>query len=123
MPEPKMEELHPVTVTVIGTKADDIPAPGTVAVTPKQSQPNLIVNVVTPIAAIFIRFGNLYMISILGLITTGMTTDIIPFDDFTNLVVKSGKAALVPAALGFGKDLITVFGKLERKYPLATCSV
>ncbi len=115
--------VPPVTVTLIGTKNDDIPAPGTVAITPKDSQPNLIVNVVTPVAAIFIRFANAYLTTLIGLVTAGMATDIIPATDFVSLVIECAKLSLAGPGLSFGKDLITVFGKLEQKYPLLTGSI
>ena len=115
--------LEPVTVTLIGTKADDIPSPGTVAVTPKQTQPNLIVNVVTPAAAILIRFVNAYLTLLVGLVTAGMATNIIPATDFGQLVLACAKLSVAGAGLGLLKDLVTIFGKLEQRFPLLTGSV
>lgn len=116
-------DLPPVAVTVIGTKSDAIPAPGTVAVTPKETQPNLIVNVVTPLAAILIRFVNAYLTMLVGLVSAGMATNIIPAQDFGQLVLACAKLSVAGAGLGLLKDLVTVFGKLEQKFPLLTGSV
>jgi hypothetical protein len=48
---------------------------------------------------------------------------IFEFNDLGDLVTKSAIAALAPAAIDLGKNLITIFGKLEGKYPLLTGNV
>lgn len=119
--------LEPVAVTVIGTgSAVGGPAPlatGVEAVTPAQSQPNLLVLVVSPIAAILIRFANTYLTVLVGLVGAGLTSDAIPYSDFFDLVLRCAGLSVAGAGLGLLKDCATVFGRLETKYPLLTGSV
>lgn len=115
--------IEPVTVTVISGTADGAPIPsGTVVPTPDH-QPNLIVKVVTPIAAIVVRFINTFLTALLGILMGAMTSDVIEASDFVHLVYKCAGLAVAGAGVGLIKDLITVFGKLEGKYPLATGSI
>ena len=113
-----MEDM--VQMAVIGT-GDGGLKPGEI-VTP-MSQPNVIISVVTPIAALLIRTANTYLTMMVGLVTAGMTTDVIPYDDFHGLVVLSAKLAVSGTAIGFAKDCITIFSRLETKFPLLTGNV
>ena len=124
-PPAAVPQIPPVEVTVIGDGTGNGGAPlqsGTVLATPDH-QPNVIVTVVTPIAAIVIRFLNNYLTVLLGLVTAGMATNIIPARDFEHLVIKCATLSLASAGLGLIKDLVTVFGRLEQRYPLMTGSV
>lgn len=123
--------IKPVKVVVIGTgdgKGDGKGAPltsDTVAMTPDH-QPNLVVKVIGPALALFVRFINLFLTSFVGLVVAGMTPaggKVLYTSDFMHLVVLCASLALPGAALGFFKDLVTVFGRLEGKYPLATGNV
>jgi len=117
-------DLPPVAVTVIGTKADDIPAPGTIATTPKQTQPNLIVNVVTPLMAIAVRFGNDWCVSFSGaMLAGGITTKVIPQTDFASMLTAAAILATCVAGVGAVKNAATVFSGLEKRFPLASGSV
>lgn len=123
-PETEKTVTAPVenlAVTIIGT-GDGGARTGTVAVTPGL-QPNLIVNVVGPLMAILVRFLNAYFTMLVGLVSAGMATNIIPAADFWHLVLKCAQLSIAGAGLGFLKDLVTVFGRLEAKYPLLTGSV
>ena len=117
----KSEPIQPVSVTVIGTESDGLP-PCTTATTPGL-MPNIVVTVITPLVAIVVRFLNAYFTTLAGLITAGMATNVIPAEDFYHLVLKCATLSLAGAALGALKDIVTVFGKLEGKFPLATGSV
>lgn len=113
----KLAPVQPEVVTVIGNQPS-----GTVIVTPDH-QPNIVVNVVTPIIAIASRFITSFLTALLGILTGAMATQVITATDFLHLVYKCAGLALAGAVIGLIKDLITVFGKLEGKYPLATGSV
>ena len=119
--------LEPVSVTVIGTGAvTGGPAPmttGTVATTPAPSQPNLLVTVISPFMAIAIRFFNSYLTILTGLVAAGMTSTIIPYTDFLDLLGKCAGLSIAGACVGLLKDLVTVFGRLEGKFPLLTGNV
>ena len=117
------EPVLPITVAVIGGTGDGgnpIPS-GTIAKTP-DSQPNLVIAVVTPIAAIAIRFGNNYLTSLLGLITAGVT-GAIKAEDFGHLLLTCAGLALAGPAVMLIKDVITIFSGLEKRYPLTTGSI
>jgi hypothetical protein len=120
----KTTPIPVLPVTVIaepGTPGSPLTT-GTPAVTPDH-QPNLVVNVVTPIVAIAVRFLNLYLNTVLGLVLAATTTQIIPASDFTHLLLKCAGMSLVGPTIGLIKDMITIFGKLEGKYPLLSGSV
>lgn len=116
------EPIGPLQVTVIGTGDGTKIDTGTVGTTPK-GEPNLIVTVVTPVAAIGVRFVNAYLTILVALVGAGMTTKEIPYTDFLDLVMTCAKLSVAGAGLGALKDLVTIFGKLEHKFPLLTGSV
>jgi len=115
--------VEPMVVSIVGTGDGSKLASGTIATTPGAHQPNVIVQVVTPIAALGIRFANAYVTTLVGLVTVGVTTDALPAQDFAHLVVKCCSLSLAGPGVALGKDLITILGRLERKYPLLTGSV
>lgn len=115
--------VEPVIVSMIGTGDGGHLPTGTIATTPGEHQPNVIVRVVTPIAALGIRFANAYVTTLVGLLTVGVTTDALPAADFAHLVVKCASLSLAGPGVALGKDLITILGRLERKYPLLTGNV
>jgi hypothetical protein len=118
--------IEPVQVAVIGTGDGSKLADCTVAVTAGAHEPNIIVTVVGPLLAIVIRFVNVFLVQLVGLLIAGMTpagAKLLYTGDFLHLVVVCSSLALPGAGLGFIKDLVTVFGRLESKYPLLTGSV
>lgn len=120
----KLATMAPVHVAMIGTGDGGIEN-GTTAHTPAYS-PNIVIRVVTPLAAVLIRFLNLYLVTLVGLIGAAMTplgNDVLPSHDFIALVKTCADLSLGAAGLGLLKDLVTVFGKLEGKFPLLTGSV
>lgn len=129
-PDPKVtaaSPLAPVSVTVIGTsEVAGGPAPmvsGTIATTPATNQPNLAVTVISPFLAIGIRFVNTYLTILVGLVAAGMTSDAIPSTDFFNLVLKCAGLSVAGAGIGLLKDTLTIFSRLEGKFPLLTGNV
>lgn len=121
----KTAPLAPVAVTVIDTGGHGVAAlkDGTIAETPSKATPNLAVTVIGPVMAIFIRFLNAYLLTLVGLVGAGLTSDAIPATDFVQLVVKCAALSLAGPGFGVLKDLLTIFGRLESKYPLLTGSV
>ncbi len=119
-----LTETPPVSVTIIGTGDGGAPLPcdGTVIQTPG-AQPNLIVQVVTPIVALVIRFLNVYLGMVIGLLGTAMTSNAIPAPDFAHLFMKCAGLAIGGAVVLSLKDIVTIFSGLEKKFPLATGSV
>src|SRR5688572_22885280 len=79
------EVMPPVSVTVVGT--GDGLVKGAKAVTPPD-QPNIVVNVVTPIVALLVRFLHTYIGMVVGLLGVSMTSDAIPAADFGQLLWK-----------------------------------
>lgn len=114
-------------MAIIETKAD-VGAPlttGTTAVTPDH-QPNVVFRAITPFVAIIVRFANLYGTTLVGLLVAAMTPvggKLLYTNDFIHMVVLCSSLAFPGAALGVLKDCVTVFGKLEGKFPLLTGSI
>lgn len=124
-PKTIQQPIADVVVTLVGSGTGDGGAPiqsGQVLKTP-DSQPNVIVRVITPIVAILVRFANAYVTALLGLVTVGLTTDALPAADFYHLVLRCAGLSLAGPCVALGKDLVTILGNLEKKYPLLTGSV
>lgn len=124
------QDLAPVPVTVIGTgsvvQGPDPIVSGTEATTPNPNQPNLLVTVISPLMAIAIRFGHAFLTSMVGLLVAGMTPAggaLLYTGDFAHLLVTCANLSLPIAGLGLIKDCVTIFGRLETRFPLSTGSV
>lgn len=127
MPEDKtvVEPIQPIAVTIIGTGDGGAGTPitsGTKAVT-ADHHPDLVVTVISPLLALVIRFTNAYLTTLVGLVTAGLATTVIQYTDFLDLLWKCAAMSLAGPTVALLKDLITILGKLENKYPLATGSV
>jgi hypothetical protein len=129
MTDEKMTESRPVAqiaTTVIDVGDVKHLSSGTIAETPGHSQPNLAVNVIGPTVAIIVRFVSIYLTIFLGLITAALTPhgqNAIPWQDFSHLLVTCATLSLSGSLLDLIKNLVTIFGRLEGKYPLLTGSV
>ena len=118
--------VEPVQVAVIDTGDVKRLSSGAEAVTQGAHTPNLVVTVVGPARAIAIRFVNTFLAQFVGLIVAGMTpagSKLLYTGDFVHLTVVCASLALPGAALSFFKDCLTIFGRLEQKFPLMTGSV
>lgn len=123
-------EIPTVQTTVVGigpTTSDHLPT-GTVAITPGPAQPNLVVNVVTPIVAVSVRFVNTFLTTLTGLVIAAMASNaagaqVIHATTFWHLVMDCATLSVASAGVGLLKDLVTIFGRLEGKYPLMTGNV
>lgn len=123
-------EIPVVHTTVVGvgpTQPEHLPS-GTVAVTPGPAQPNLVVNVVTPIVAVSVRFVNTFLTTLTGLVIAAMASnaagaEVIHASTFWHLVLDCATLSVASAGVGLLKDLVTIFGRLEGKYPLMTGNV
>lgn len=123
----KAVEAPPVPITMIGTGSGANIMEGKTGVTPA-GLPNIVItSVITPVMAIFIRFAHLYLVTLVGLVTAGMTplgaSVMIPYHDFWTLVIDCAALSVAGPALGALKDLITIFGRLEGKFPLLTGNI
>jgi hypothetical protein len=105
----------PITVAVIDTGTGSTPLAAGIART-EGTQPNLRVKIVTPLMAISVRFANTFLVTFMGII--GPSAYLFGLD-----IKKVVLLALSAAILDCGKNLITVFGRLESKFPLATGNV
>lgn len=122
--ENKTQPIEPITVAVIGGTGDGTPlTSGTTGTTPDH-QPNLVVQVVTPIAAITVRALNTFCITVVGLLTAGaMSHELIPAGDFIMTLRACAGLSLGVVIVGIIKDCATIFSGLEKKFPLGTGSV
>lgn len=126
MSEPKTtvsRPVEPVVVTVIGTGDGSRLADGTIATTVGLHEPNVIVTVIGPVLALSIRFANAYVTAMLGLLTVGLTTHALGAQDFLHLAIKCASLSLAGPTVALAKDVVTILGKLEQKFPLLTGSV
>ena len=117
--------IAPIVVAVVGTTEGGVATPlttGTVAVT-VDHMPNIVVRVVTPLAALVIRFLNVYIGTVIGLLSAGMTSNVLPAADFQHLLLKCMGLAIAGSVVLMLKDIVTIFGRLEQKYPLASGSI
>ncbi len=109
--EDKTAAIPPVVVTVIGgTGAGSPLTTGTVGITPDH-QPNLVAQVVPPVRAMLIRGLYLFFFSLSGSLVT------------EHSLKASALTALAAMGLGIVRDCVTIFGNLEKQFPLATGSV
>ncbi len=105
-----------VNLAVIGSTGDGGLKSGTAITAP--GQPNVVYQVIGPVFAILIRFIKTYLTIFLAIIGAGFTTDVLPWHAFSDLVAVSWKLALSGALLNLGKDVLTVFTDLEKRFPL-----
>jgi len=127
MPEPidkttMSRPVEPVQVTVVATGDASRLTSGTVAQTPGEHQPNIIANVIGPARAIGIRFGFAFFTQLVALVGAALPTGLIPASDFGHLVMKCAILSVAGAGFGALKDVATIFGRLEQKYPLLSGS-
>ncbi len=107
----KTAPIEPVTVTVIGGTGEGSPlTTGTIGTTPDH-QPNLRVNVVPTLVAVVVRSLHLFFLTLSGSLVT------------EHSLRSSVIVALGATGLGVVKDCVTVFGGLEKKFPLLSGSV
>lgn len=127
-----MDEVKVVAVGGAGTGLQ----PGTeVKVETPAGQPNASIQVVGPLVALFVRFGHLYFLTLSGIIGGAITAHalagsdttqqqlLIHYADFGDLVWKSAQLSLAVPGVGLIKDLVTIFGKLEQRFPFLTGNV
>jgi len=120
-----------VTVSIVGTGHEVgggvAPVPnGTILSTPG-IQPDIKMNVVTPLLAGAVRFIHEFLQAFLGVLTaagigvgTGAAGAVGIAPDMATVVWGAAATAGITAGLGAIRNLITIFGRLEGKYPLLT---
>lgn len=114
---------NPVTISIVGTGSPEgggvAPTPnGTVAQTPG-GQPNLRIQVITPIVAIAVRAANVFLTTGVASFTTAKAGGATDGQAFKVGLVAGGIAAGLEAV----RSAITVLGRLEGKFPLLTGSI
>jgi len=121
------ELIEPVKVTVIGgtgTGDGNMKAlNGQIATTEGHATPNVLVKVVSPLLALAIRFVNVFLPTMITLVSAGMVTDKIHASDFFSLVRTCAELSVAGASLDLLKNIVTIFAGLEKKWPLLTGSV
>jgi len=115
--------VEPISVTVIGTGDGSKLPTGTLATTPGEHNPDIKTYVIGPLLAVFIRFMNSFLTALVGILTGAMATGVITAPDFLDLLLKCAGLSVAGATVGLIKDCVTIFGRLEQKFPLASGSV
>lgn len=110
-----------VTVLAIGTGTGDGTGNGTpmqVVETP-EGHKNVAIKFVTPLMAITVGFVVTFLTVLLAVVAAaGTAPDLLPFNDFRQLLEKSATIALSSACFNLLKDLLTLFTALKNKFPL-----
>ena len=81
--------------------------------------PNMIVQALSPFRVILIRTARVYLQSVLGFVTAGMTgvaSGVLPVE-FAALFVLACKMAAATAAVTALQNFLELLGKLDQKYP------
>lgn len=133
LPQTSMVPRIPITLIGPGTPEEGerrgisaIPNGATVIAQTPDHHPDLAVTFIAPTMAIMVRFGNTFLVQFVGLLVAAMTPaggHLLYTHDFLHAVIVCANLALPGAGLGLAKDLVTIFGRLEGKYPLLTGSV
>jgi hypothetical protein len=113
-----------VKVTVIGDK------PSTTVIDMPGNHPNIVQTVITPLVAIVVRFAFMFVKSLLGYLTISMVPPgnnpvllAMHGMDFYHLLLTGIGLSVAPTAYDLLQSLVTILGKLEQKYPVASGSV
>lgn len=104
--------------SVVVARADDGVSSG-YAKTYGDDSPNYIVEALSPLRVIAIRTSRVYLQSVLGFVTAGMTGfdgGIFPAD-FGALFVLACKMSAATAAVTALQNFLELLGKLDQKYP------
>lgn len=102
----------PATAIVISSTAPQ----GQMIATPR-GQPDIIVRVVTPVAAILIRAAKAYMQTLTGLLAAGLTTTALPAKDFVHLVYLCAGLSIASGAMSLLTNTTLLLTALGDKYP------
>ena len=111
--------MDSIKVSTIGNTGDG----KQITVVTDGNDPNYVVSIFTPVAALVIRYIHIWLTVFSALLAAGMTTDLLPARDFLTLCETCAKLSISGATVDLIKNLITIFGKLEGKYPIVTGSV
>lgn len=117
-----MDDVKVVAVGGAGTGL--FPGTQVEAVTPAGT-PNIAVHVIGPAVALLVRFAHLFGLTWLALMALGGMTgqEILPWTDLSQLATKCAYAASITAGMGAAKDIVTLLGKLEQRFPFLTGNV
>jgi hypothetical protein len=124
--------MEPVQVSIVGSGTGHggslMPPSGTIAETPR-GQPDLVVNIVRPSVAVAVRFIHVFLTTFVGVIgaagigAANIGPELLAAGNFGEVMKTAALVAASSAGVGALKDIITVFGRLENKYPLVTGSI
>lgn len=88
--------------------------------TPK-GQSDVLVKVISPIAAISIRVAKTYVQSLIGFLAAsglGLAPSVLPSGDFVHLMAKAAGLAVAPAVMSLLYNLSTLLTDLGDKFPV-----
>lgn len=112
--------VEPMQVTIIGTGDGSRLPTGTEAKTEGEHQPNVVMNVVTPIMAMLVRGTKAFMVSWLGIMPVAGMTGIIPFTTFWDLTIKAAGLSVGVGVMASGNMFLEILTKLDQKFPTWT---
>ena len=120
--------MEPVQISIVGgtgSGGDVSNTPPKMMAETASGQPDFVVNIIRPSLAIFVRFIHLFLTTFVGALTAAGIggENLLGATDFQGVVQHGALMALSVGGTGFLKDLVTVFSRLEGKYPLMTGSI
>lgn len=83
-------------------------------------QPDVLVTVITPVAAILIRVGKTYVQSLIGFLAAsglGAAPSVLPSGDFLHLLAKCAGLAVAPAVMSLLMNVSILLTALGDHYP------
>jgi hypothetical protein len=116
-------QVDTVNVAVVGVGDSSRLTSGAVAETKGLHEPNIVAQVIPPAMALAIRFVKTFLTTLVGLMAAGSSSGLIPAHDFWDLILKCASLSVGAAVADLLKNVVTVFGKLENKYPLIAGNV
>jgi hypothetical protein len=78
---------------------------------------NLLIKVISPIAIILVRAAKAFLDTMLGVMTAGPVTGLIPASDFGHLLIVSASFSVSAAGFSIIRSLIELFSKFDQSHP------
>lgn len=117
---------EPLQTTVVAAGA--VPSQTSATAPTPGNDPDIVVTVVRPMLAVTIRFINAFLTTLTGLVVAAMASNaaganVIHATTFWHMVLDCATLSVAGAGVDLLKNLVTIFGKLETKFPLMTGNV
>jgi hypothetical protein len=106
-----------ITVTVPATAISGT-GPGTIITA--EGQPNIKVQVLQPLTIIAVRAMRVFLQTLLGVLTAGPVTGLIPAKDFNHLLVTGASVAVGATVICILQNAVELLGRYDQSHPTLT---